>query len=191
MTTLRDIFTTFGPEYLERYPHLPTIHRQVISAIQHCQSGYYGYSLYACPTCGGQHRVNHSCGNRHCPQCQQHKTQQWLQDHLDKQLPGPHFLMTFTVPEALRPFIRSYQRPAYQAMVHASATALKRLAHDERFIGTDLPGFTGILHKVGPATQPGAGNSSLIPTSPIAFRAVASPRIARAGAPPAPISLSP
>jgi hypothetical protein len=99
--------------------------------------------------------------------------------------------MTFTVPEALRPFIRSYQRPAYQAMVHASATALKRLAHDERFIGTDLPGFTGILHKVGPATQPGAGNSSLIPTSPIAFRAVASPRIARAGAPPAPISLSP
>jgi hypothetical protein len=153
MTTLRDIFTTFGPEYLERYPHLPTAHRQVISAIQHCQSGHYGHSLYACPTCGGQHRVNHSCGNRHCPQCQQHKTQQWLQDHLDKQLPGPHFLMTFTVPEALRPFIRSHQRPAYQAMFHASATALKRLAHDERFIGTDLLGCTGVLHTWGRQLQ--------------------------------------
>ena len=32
MTTLRNIFTAFAPEYLERYPHLPTAHRKVISA---------------------------------------------------------------------------------------------------------------------------------------------------------------
>jgi hypothetical protein len=153
MTTLRAIFTAFAPEYLECYPHLPLAHRKVISAIQHCQSGHYGHSLYACPTCGGQHRVHHSCGNRHCPQCQQHKTQQWLQHHLDKQLPGPHFLLTFTVPETLRPFIRSHQRFAYQAMFQASATALKRLATDERFIGTDLPGFTGVLHTWGRQLQ--------------------------------------
>jgi hypothetical protein len=153
MTTLRDIFNAFGPEYLERYPHLPTAHRKVLSAIQHCRSGHYGHSLYQCQSCGGQHRVNHSCGNRHCPQCQQHKTQQWLQDHLDKQLPGPHFLLTFTVPETLRAFIRSHQRLAYQALFQASATALKRLAKDERFIGTALPGFTGVLHTWGRQLQ--------------------------------------
>jgi hypothetical protein len=153
MTTLRDIFTAFAPEYLERYPHLPASHRQVISAIQHCQSGHYGHSLYQCPSCGGQHRVNHSCGNRHCPQCQQHKTQQWLAHHLEKQLPGPHFLLTFTVPETLRPFIRSHQRRAYHAMFTASSLALKRLAQDERFIGTDLPGFTGVLHTWGRQLQ--------------------------------------
>jgi Transposase zinc-binding domain/Putative transposase len=153
MTTLRDIFTAFAPEYLERYPNLPTAHRKVISAIQQCQSGSYGYSLYQCPTCGGHHRVNHSCGNRHCPQCQQHKTQQWLHHHLDKQRPGPHFLLTFTVPETLRPFIRSHQRLAYHAMFHASSEALKRLAKDERFIGTDLPGFTGVLHTWGRQLQ--------------------------------------
>jgi hypothetical protein len=153
MTTLRDIFNAFAPEYLERYPHLPTSHRQVISAIQHCQSGHYGYSLYQCQSCGGHHRVNHSCGNRHCPQCQQHKAQQWLHHHLDKQLPGPHFLITFTVPETLRPFIRSHQRIAYQAMFKASSQALKRLAKDERFIGTALPGFTGVLHTWGRQLQ--------------------------------------
>jgi hypothetical protein len=38
-------------------------------------------------------------------------------------------------------------------MFHASATALKRLAHDERFIGTDLPGFTGVLHTWGRQLQ--------------------------------------
>jgi Putative transposase/Transposase zinc-binding domain len=153
MPTLREIFTTFGPEYLERYPQLPRAHRKVIRAIQQCQSGHYGHSLYQCHTCGGHHRVNHSCGNRHCPQCQQHKTQQWLQHHLAKQLPGPHFLLTFTVPEPLRPFIRSHQRPAYPAMFHASAMALKRLATDTRFIGTDLPGFTGVLHTWGRQLQ--------------------------------------
>src|SRR5262245_56494 len=153
MTTLRDICTAFASEYLERYPNLPTAHRKVLSAIPQCQSGHYGHSLYQCPTCGGQHCVNHSCGNRHCPPCQQHKTPQWLAHHLDTQLPGPHFLMTFTVPETLRPFIRSHQRSAYQAMFHASATALTRLAHDERFLGTDLPGFTGVLHTWGRQLQ--------------------------------------
>src|SRR5712691_5038096 len=145
MTTLRALFTAFAPEYLERYPNLPLAHRKVISAIQQCQSGHYGHSLYQCQTCGGHHRVHHSCGNRHCPQCQQHKTQQWLEHHLEKPLPGPHFLLTCTVPATLRPFIRSPQRLAYHAMFHASSLALKRLATDERFIGTDLPGCTGVL----------------------------------------------
>jgi len=153
MTTLRDIFTAFAPEYLERYPQLPLAHRKVLHAIQQCQSGHYGHSLSQCQSCGEQHRVHHSCGNRHCPQCQHHKTQQWLHHHLEKQLPGPHFLITFTVPETLRPFIRSHQRLAYQAMFNASSLALKRLAKDERFVGTDLPGFTGVLHTWGRQLQ--------------------------------------
>jgi len=153
MTTLRDIFTAFAPEYLERYPNLPISHRQVISAIQQCQSGAYGHSLYQCQDGEKYHRVQHSCGNRHCPQCQQHKTHQWLQHHLAKQLPGLPFLLTFTVPETLRPFIRAHPRLAYQAMFTASSLALKRLAKDERFIGTDLPGFTGVLHTWGRQLQ--------------------------------------
>jgi hypothetical protein len=132
MTTLREIFHPFAPEYLERYPNLPAAHRKAISAIRYCQSGHYGHSLSQCPSCAGQHRVNHSCGNRHCPQCQQHTTQQWCPHHLDKQLPGPHFLLTCTVPATLRPCIRSHQRCASQALLQASSMALKRLAQDER-----------------------------------------------------------
>lgn len=153
MTTLRDIVGAFAPEYLEHFPHLPISHRKTLSAIQHCQSGHYGHSLYQCPHCGSQHRVNHSCGNRHCPQCQHHKSRQWLHQQLEKQLPGPHFLITFTVPESLRPFIRSHQRLAYSAMFKASAHALKRLAKNERFIGTELPGFTAVLHTWGRQLQ--------------------------------------
>jgi hypothetical protein len=42
--------------------------------------------------------------------------------------------------------MRSQQRIAYHAMFKASSEALNRLAKDERFIGTNLPGFPGILH---------------------------------------------
>jgi hypothetical protein len=153
MTTLRDIFTACAPEYLERSPPLPTAHRQVLSASQHCRSGSYGPSLSPCPHGERQHGGTHACGNRHGPQCQQHTTQQWLQHHRDKQLPGPHFLLTFTVPETLRPFLRSHPRLAYHALLQASATALKRLAQDERCIGTDLPGFPGVLHTWGRQLQ--------------------------------------
>lgn len=153
MTTINNIFNAFAAEYLERFPNLPLAHRKALSAIRNCRSGHYGHSLYQCQHCGKQHRVHHSCGNRHCPQCQHHKTQLWLHQQLAKQLPGPHFLITFTVPEALRRFIRSQQRIAYPAMFKASSTALKRLAKDVRFIGTDLPGFTGILHTWGRQIQ--------------------------------------
>ena len=145
MTTLREICTALGPDSLERYPQLPLAHRKVISALQQCHSGRYGHSLYQCQTCGGPHRVHPACGNRHCPPCQQLTTPPWLQHHLDTQLPGPHFLLTCTVPETLRPCIRSHQRIAYHAMFNASSLALKRLAKDARFLGTDLPGFTGVL----------------------------------------------
>jgi Transposase zinc-binding domain len=128
MTTLRAICTAFAPESLERYPQLPLAHRTGIRAIQQCRSGPYGHRLYACPSCGGQHCIQHACGHRHWPQGQQHKTRQWRQHHLEHQLPGPYVLLTCTVPAMRRPFLRSHQRPASQALCHASATALNRLA---------------------------------------------------------------
>jgi hypothetical protein len=77
MTTLSALFNAFAPESLERSPHLPTSPHKVISAIQNCRSGHDGPSLSQCHSCGQHHRVTPSCGNRHCPQCPHHTTQQW------------------------------------------------------------------------------------------------------------------
>jgi hypothetical protein len=153
MSTITDIFTAYASEYIARYPNLPASHHKAIDAICRCRTGAYGYSLYACQRCQQQHYIAHACGNRHCPQCQHHKAVQWLHNQLDKQLPGPYFLITFTVPEALRPFCRSHPRLAYQTLFTASSQALKRLAQDPRFVGTTLPGFTGILHTWGRQLQ--------------------------------------
>src|SRR5262249_11384033 len=71
--------------------------------------------------------------------------------------------LTFTVPETLRPFIRSHQPPAYQALFQAASLAIKRLAQDERGIGTDLPGFTGVLHTWGRQLQYHPHIHSIVP----------------------------
>jgi hypothetical protein len=150
MTTINEIFRTFGPEYLERYSQvMPKVHRKVIDAIIACRTEVCGIALYQCEKCGEFHRVYRSCGNRHCPSCQHHKTRQWLEKQIKRQLPGHHFLLTFTVPENLRRFIRKNQRVAYSALFKASSEAIKKLASDQKYIGGDLPGFFGVLHTWG------------------------------------------
>ena len=150
MATLKQIMCDFGPQYIQRFGDaIPDQHRRAIAAIVNCRSGSYGASLFRCNGCGHLHTVMRSCGNRHCPSCQGDKTRKWLIKRLDEQLPVNHFLITFTVPEQLRSFIRSHQRLCYGAMFTASSQTLKKLARDDRFIGADLTGFFGVLHTWG------------------------------------------
>lgn len=154
MTSISEIFTTFGPEYLQRYATaMPKAHRKVIDAIMACRTEACGIALYQCETCAESHQLYRSCGNRHCPTCQYHKTQQWLEKQLQRQLPGHHFLITFTVPEPLRYFMRQNQRVAYSALFKASSDAIKKLALDQNHIGADIPGFFGVLHTWGRTLQ--------------------------------------
>lgn len=147
---MNEIFQAYAPEYIERFGDLmPSDHRKVIDAIINCRTQYCGTMIYQCEKCGKTHIVYRSCGNRHCPNCQHHKTHQWLTKQVDRQLPGHHFMITFTVPQQIRRFIRSHQRACYAAMFKASSETIKKLVLDEKYIGGDLPGFLGVLHTWG------------------------------------------
>jgi len=150
MTTIKQIFTDYGPEYITRFgDDMPTDHRKVIDAIVNCRTDHYGATIYRCEKCDQTHVVYRSCGNRHCPSCQHHKSHQWLAKQMKRQVPGHHFMITFTVPQDLRSFVRSNQRVCYSAMFKASSETLKKLAADAKYVGGDLPGFFGILHTWG------------------------------------------
>jgi hypothetical protein len=163
MTTLTSLFNASGAEYIARSPTLPLAHLTTMPPIRACRTGAYGSSLSPCQSCGHHHRLAHACGDRHCPQGQHHKARQWLHTQRHKQLPGPYFLLTFTLPATLRPCCRSPPRLASQAMCKASSEALKRLTRDERFIGTDLPGFPGILPTWGRQLQYHPPIHSMVP----------------------------
>ena len=154
MTSINEIFRTFGPEYLQRYANLmPKTHLKAIDAIISCRTEACGLALYQCESCSESHPLYRSCGNRHCPTCQHHKTRQWLEKQLQRQLPTHHFLFTFTVPETLRSFMRKNQRAAYSALFKSSSEAMRKLALDQHYIGADLPGFFGVLHTWGRTLQ--------------------------------------
>ena len=150
MGTINDIFRSYSPEYMERYKDsMPCNHLKVIRAIVNCRTQTLGATLYQCQQCGKPHLFFRSCGNRHCPSCQNQKAHQWLHKQMKRQVPGHHFLITFTVPQQLHPFIRSNQRISYNALFTASSQAMITLAADPKYIGGDLPGFFGILHTWG------------------------------------------
>jgi hypothetical protein len=154
MGAIQEIFQTFGPVYLERFgAAVPIGHRRVIDAIRRCRTEDLGSVCYRCEECELAHVVPAACGNRHCPGCQHRKSMQWLQRQLDRQLPGPHFMLTFTVPEVLRRFLRDHQRPGYGALFEASAGAIKALVSNPRWVGGDQAGFFGVLHTWGRQLQ--------------------------------------
>ena len=92
MGAIQDIFRRYGPQYVARFGDgIPANHMKAIEAIVDCRSGAYGFTVYECEQCGEYHYINRSCGNRHCPTCQNAKALDWLERQLQSQLPGHHF----------------------------------------------------------------------------------------------------
>lgn len=154
MGALQKLFTAHGAEYLEQFSEtMPAVHRKVMAAMVACRTPQAGALWCGCSVCGQPHLMPRSCGNRHCPSCQGRKGFEWLARQLERALPTHHFMLTFTVPEPLRPFLRSNQRIGYEALFAASAGAIRALAREPRFSLGDQPGFFGVLHTWGRQLQ--------------------------------------
>ena len=145
--TVHQWLQDLAPDYRKRFgTTMPQRHREVLQRILACRTPALGGQLFACPDCPGFHYRYHSCNDRHCPQCGQADADRWLARQRDRLLlPTPYFLVTFTVPETLRRFIRAHQQIALNLLFAASAQALQDLARNPRRLGADL-GFLGVLH---------------------------------------------
>jgi hypothetical protein len=146
MVELAEVFRRYGPAYRAKFgPQMLPSHKQAMRAIEHCRTPALGGHLYTCPDCGETRYQYHSCRNRHCPKCQNDKAQQWLEQQQAMRLPVPYFMLTFTLPEALRALARSHQRLFYDLLFRLAAAAVQKLAHDPRFVGGQV-GLVGVLH---------------------------------------------
>jgi hypothetical protein len=148
--TIGEIFRRYGPAYCQKYrDRMSADQRHVMSLLQRCRTGELGAALYRCDDCGQYHAMPQSCGNRHCPRCQGDKAKQWLETQLAKLLPCCYFLITFTVPQQLRRFVRSHPRECYRALFDAAAATLRELASNSKYVGSSQLGMTGVLHTGG------------------------------------------
>jgi hypothetical protein len=120
-------------------------HRRALHDIVSCRTSALGGSLYACDACGALQYRYHSCRNRHCPKCQEDRAQLWLERVRARLLPCDHYLLTFTLPQELRPIARAHQRQVYALLLRTAAAAVQTLAQDPAWVG-GTPGILAVLH---------------------------------------------
>ncbi len=155
MSAIQKIFQMYGgAQYMALYgDRMPKAHKKTIRDIIQCRSGSFGTMVYECSDCKNLHLIHCCCGNRHCPNCQQSKADQWLVQQMKKLLPTHYFLLTITLPQGLRDVVRSHQRHTYSALFSCTNKALKKLAQDKRFVGSDQIGYLAGLHTWGGMLQ--------------------------------------
>jgi hypothetical protein len=124
MSAVQKIFQMYGSKYMALYgDRMPQFHKKTIRDIIACRNGSFGTMVYECNDCRNLHFIHCCCGNRHCPNCQHDKTNQWLEQQIKKMLPTHYFLLTVTLPQGLRDVVRSQQK---KFMAHCFHAPMKR-----------------------------------------------------------------
>jgi hypothetical protein len=153
VVSLAEVLRQYWPQYERQFGSaiLPS-HRRAVQAILNCRTCALGGQVFRCVDCRKDHFVYHSCNHRACPQCGQSDALQWVEQQKLKLLPVPYNLITFTVPEGLRNWLRSHQKQGYAALLRQSASTLQDAAKRPKYLGAEL-GILSVLHTWGRQLQ--------------------------------------
>ena len=146
MSVLADWLARQAPAWLQG--NLTPPQRRALHALQRCRTPALGGHLYRCAKCGKLHHAYHSCHHRACPRCGGAGTAAWTQKQTGRLLPVAYFLVTFTLPAALRPVFAARPELLYDLFFAQAAAALQAVAANPRHLGAVL-GMIGVLHTWG------------------------------------------
>lgn len=152
MPVLADWLARAAPGWLDGSRPLTPAQRRALQAIVRCRTPELGGCVYRCGACEETAFAYHSCHHRACPRCGGARTAAWTAKQQGRLLPVPYFLVTFTVPEALRPVCAARPQLLYDLLFAQAAAALQSVAAMPRHLGGEL-GLTGVLHTWGRQLQ--------------------------------------
>ena len=146
MIKLADILREHQAAFLNTYGHrLGSVHHRALEHILDCHTPACGEILSQCETCQRDSVHFPSCGNRFCPSCQHLANADWLDKQQQKLLPVDYYMVTFTVPRQLRPFVWHHQRWAYKMLFDCAVATLQSFfGGDKKLLGH--AGLTVVLH---------------------------------------------
>ena len=146
MIRLGAVIATFAADLRAQFGHrLTAEHTRALAAMQHCRTQASPKMQVQCSGCEHQMLVPHSCGHRHCPHCQHHESQQWLERQIRKQVPAQYFLLTFTLPAEFRALAWAQQSVVYDSLMRCSWETVRTFSlNDRQLQGT--PGAIAVLH---------------------------------------------
>jgi len=145
MAEMADIFRVCGQAYWAKYGKnmLPS-HKRAIADIMRCRTEALGGRCYHCGPCKLYRYSYHSCKNRSCPKCGNDDATKWLAEQSTLLLPVAYFLITSTLPKALRTLAHSNQKLVYGLLLRCTAEAIQKLARDPKWVGGEV-GLMGVL----------------------------------------------
>jgi hypothetical protein len=146
MIRLATLIDTFEADFLAHYRgRLSSEHYRVLAAMKQCRTQASPMMLVKCSGCEQQKLVPHSCGHRHCPHCQHHEGQQWLERQMKKQVPAEYFLLTFTLPAQFRALSWAHQGVIYELLMRGAWETVRTFSqNDQQLHG--MPGAIAVLH---------------------------------------------
>ena len=135
MIRLATVIDAFETDFLTQYRHkLSFDHLRALAAMTHCRTQSSLKMQVKCTECEHQTLVPHSCGHRHCPHCQHHESQQWLERQLKKQVPAEFRALAF-----------AHQKVVYELLLRCSWETVRTFSqNDKQLQGT--PGAIAVLH---------------------------------------------
>ena len=123
-----------------------TAHQEkTLRALSYCRTSALGGHVDACDGCGNLSISYNSCRNRHCPQCQGHKKEEWIQKREQDLLPCTYYHVVFTLPEELNALALALPKLIYKTLFEAAWATLNQFGNTE---GLQL-GMIAILHTWG------------------------------------------
>ncbi|HEX6915304.1 MAG TPA: IS91 family transposase [Chitinophagaceae bacterium] len=122
------------------------LHQQkTLRAITLCRTAALGGHVDACTECGNIRISYNSCRNRHCPKCQGHKREQWIQKREEDLLPCTYYHLVFTLPAELNPLAMHRPKLVYDALFAATWATLNQFGRREGL----QSGMIAVLHTWG------------------------------------------
>lgn len=123
---------------------------RTLHALRKCRTAALGGHIDRCnnPSCHRLHLSYNSCRNRHCPKCQGHKKEQWIQAREEELLNVPYFHVVFTLPSAINRLCLSKPKNIYALLFKIAWQVTQDFASNHKFLGAK-PGMIAILHTWG------------------------------------------
>ena len=125
--------------------HLSIHQQKTLRALQQCRTAALGGHVDACTNCGTMRISYNSCRNRHCPKCQGHKREEWIQHRQADLLPCTYYHLVFTLPQELNRLALHRPREVYDALFTSVWQTLYAFADREHI----RQGMIAVLHTWG------------------------------------------
>jgi hypothetical protein len=117
---------------------------RTICALKDCRTVSLGGHVDGCNSCGHIQISYNSCRNRHCPKCQGHKRQQWIEARETELLPVPYFHVVFTLPDILNSLALYKPKIVYDTLFEAAWKTIEAFTSKG-----NKAGMISILHTWG------------------------------------------